>query len=544
VNTPSTGTFNLSAPRFGLVPRLFSIAAILAVETLLLSGLIQRARLDSLTGAAKFVHDLQHWTFRYVIAYAVSFAMLLCLRRGIAAISAAAVDAPIRLPWLLAHAALLWPFAILSEALYSGGALPFAAVATAWHLCGIAAALALFAAMAPLRVWIGFLRRTESLPFYALLPAAGALLAYQGSQLLWAPAAAVTFHLVRLMLQPFLASLSSDASTLTLTSGDFSVEISQACSGLEGVGLMLAFCVAWLWLYRRDYFFPRAFIIVPGAVVLIFLLNAVRIAALVLIGNAGYERVAIVGFHSQAGWIAFNVAAFCVAIAAKHSSWLNREAHAIRAGADAAADATAAYLTPLLAILASGMIARALSSGFDLLYPLRLIFAVIVLWAFRRSYRTLDWRFSWRGVSLGAAMFCVWVAFAHFLSTPAAMPEDLAKLPLPWRDAWIACRAAAAIITVPIAEELAYRGYLMRRIVSREFASLPMAAVSTPALVASAIAFGATHGGLWLAGIAAGLAYGMIAKSTGKIGESVAAHATTNALIAIQVLLLGHWQLW
>jgi exosortase E/protease (VPEID-CTERM system) len=530
-----------------LVPRLFVIAAVLAVETLLLSGLIQRARLDSLTGAAKFVHDLQHWTFRYVIAYAVSFAILLFLRRsGIAAISAAAADAPIRLPWLLAHFALLWPFAILSEDLYSGGALPFAVVATAWHLCGIATALALFAAMAPMRVWIGCLRRTDSLPFYALLPAAGALLAYKASQLLWAPAAAVTFHLVRLMLQPFLTSLGSDASTLTLTSGDFSVEISQACSGLEGVGLMLAFCAAWLWIYRRDYFFPRAFIIVPSAVVLIFLLNAVRIAALVLIGNAGYERVAIVGFHSQAGWIVFNLAAFCVAIAAKHSSWLNREAHEISAGADggAAADATTAYLMPLLAILASGMIVRALSSGFDLLYPMRLVCALIVLWAFRRSYRTLDWRFSWRGVSLGAAMFCVWAGFAHFLSTPAAMPEDLAKLPLPWRDAWIACRAAAAMITVPIAEELAYRGYLMRRIVSREFASLPMAAVSTPALVASAIAFGVTHGGLWLAGIGAGLAYGMIAKSTGKIGESVAAHATTNALIAIQVLLLGQWQLW
>ena len=284
----------------------------------------------------------------------------------------------------------------------------------------------------------------------------------------------------------------------------------------------------------------------PSAVVLVFLLNAVRIAALVLIGNAGYERVAIVGFHSQAGWIVFNLAAFCVAIAAKHSPWLNRGAHEISAGADggAAADATAAYLMPLLAILASGMIVHALSSGFDLLYPMRLVCALIVLWAFRRSYRTLDWRFSWRGVSLGAAMFCVWAGFAHFLSTPAAMPEDLAKLPLPWRDAWIACRAAAAMITVPIAEELAYRGYLMRRIVSREFASLPMAAVSTPALVASAIAFGVTHGGLWLAGIGAGLAYGMIAKSTGKIGESVAAHATTNALIAIQVLLLGQWQLW
>jgi exosortase E/protease (VPEID-CTERM system) len=548
VNPPSSGTFNLAAPRFGLMPRLFVIAAVLAVETLLLSGLIQSARLESLTGAAKFVHDVQHWAFRYIIAYAVSFAMLLSLRGAdtLAAISAAARDAPIRLAWLLAHSALLWLFAFLSAALYSGGPLPFAAVATAWHLVGFATALALFAAMAPLRVWIDFVQRTGPLPFYALLPATGALLAYKASQLLWAPAAAITFHLVRLLLQPFLPSLGSDASTLTLMSGDFSVEISPACSGLEGVGLMLAFCSAWLWYYRHDYIFPRAFIIVPGGVLLIFLLNAVRLAALVLIGDAGYERVAVVGFHSQAGWIAFNLAAFCVAIAAKRSSWLNRAARATKVSTDSGttADATAAYLMPLLAILASGMIAHALSAGFDLLYPVRLVCAAIVLWAFRRSYRSLDWRFSWRGVSLGAATFCVWAACAHFLSTPAAMPEDLAKMPLPLRESWIACRSAAAIITVPIAEELAYRGYLMRRIVSREFDTLPMARVSKLALVASAVAFGVTHGGLWLAGIAAGLAYGAIAKSTGKIGESVAAHATTNALIAVQVLLFGQWQLW
>jgi len=533
--------------------RLFAITALLAAETVLLSGLIQNAPLDSLTGPAKFVHAVQHWGFRYLIAYAVSLAMLLYLRGAgaAAAVSATARDAPLQLQWLLAHAVLLGLFAFLSSILYGGGSLPFAALAAAWHLCGFVAGLALFAAAAPLRVWAEFLRRSGTLPLYAVLPAAGALLAYQASQLLWAPAAAITFDLVRLLLDSFLPSLHSDASTLTLASGAFAVKISEECSGLEGVGLMLAFSSAWLWYYRRDYLFPRALIIVPSAVLLIFLLNAVRIAALVLIGAAGYERVAIVGFHSQAGWIAFNLAAFCVAIVAKRSSWLNRTEHATRVAAGAGtaidagrADATAAYLLPLLAILASGMIVHALSAGFDLFYPLRLVCAALALWAFRRSYGDLSWRFSWRGVALGAAIFCIWAAAAHFLVTPAAMPEELAQLPVPLRVSWIVCRAAAAVITVPIAEELAYRGYLMRRITSRDFARLPLSSVSTLALAISAVVFGAMHGNLWLAGIAAGLAYGSIARSTGKIGEAVAAHATTNALIAAQVLQFGQWQLW
>jgi membrane protease YdiL (CAAX protease family) len=52
------------------------------------------------------------------------------------------------------------------------------------------------------------------------------------------------------------------------------------------------------------------------------------------------------------------------------------------------------------------------------------------------------------------------------------------------------------------------------------------------------------HGSLWLPGIAVGLAYGALAMRTGKLGESVAAHGTTNLLLAVYVLTFGQWQLW
>jgi exosortase E/protease (VPEID-CTERM system) len=525
-----------------LLARLIVVILLLAIETLLISSLIQSPALDALTGAAKVVHDLQHWVFRFAIAYAGSFAILLYLRGSgnIAAASAATMDAPVRIQWLLVHVALLAPFAVLSSLLYAGGSIPFPLLAVAWHLCGLAAALALFAGIAPFQVWTNRLRQTGALPLYSLLPAAGALLAFKVSQWLWAPAAALTFRLVSILLKPLVPSLRADASTLTVFTDHFAVQVSEICSGLEGVGLMLAFCTGWLWYFRREYIFPRALIIAPIAVLLIFLLNTVRIAALVLIGDAGYEKVATVGFHSQAGWIAFNLAAFGVAFVAKRSTWLNRTAHEPNAGAH---DPTAAYLLPLLAILAAGMLAHALSAGFDFLYPLRFVCAVAVLWAYRRSYAGLNWGFSWRGILVGVAIFGVWSAFAHFLTT-AGMPAELAQLSGPARAAWIACRAAAAIITVPIAEELAYRGFLMRRIAGAEFDSVPLQSVRWPAIVISAVVFGITHGSFWIAGIVAGLAYGAVAVKTGKLGEAVAAHATTNTLLAIQVLLLGQWQLW
>jgi CAAX prenyl protease-like protein len=84
----------------------------------------------------------------------------------------------------------------------------------------------------------------------------------------------------------------------------------------------------------------------------------------------------------------------------------------------------------------------------------------------------------------------------------------------------------------------------MRRIVSAEFESVALQSIRWPAIAVSAAVFGLMHGGLWTAGIVAGVAYGAVAVKTGKIGESVAAHATTNMLVAIQVLLFDQWQLW
>lgn len=530
--------------RFGLVPRAGVIAAVSIVETLLLSYLIQNAPALSPTGAAAVVHDIQHWLFRFVIAYTASFAILLYLRGRdyLAAFSATATHAPVRILWWLVHALLLVPLALLSAALYGNSLnLPFLAIALAWHACLIAAGLALIAAMAPFPVWAKALRQTASLPLFALVPAAAAVLTIKVSQLLWAPAAQLTFRIVQVLLRPFCPSLHADPATLTLATDRFAVMVSEVCSGLEGVGLMLAFCAAWLWYFRREYYFPRALIIVPAATLLVFLLNAVRIAALVLIGDAGYAKIATVGFHSQAGWIAFNLAAFAVCVVARRSSWLNRNARLLDARSE---NPVAAYLMPLLTILAVGMVVRALSAGFDVLYPLRFICCLAMLWIYRRSYAALDWRFGRRGLIVGTAVFCVWAVFAHFLTAASPIPAPLLQMSTPARLGWIGCRVAAAMLTVPIAEELAYRGFLARRLVKADFTAVAFRDITLPALGSSALAFGITHGALWFPGILAGVAYGMLAIRTGRIGESVAAHAATNGLLAAYVLLFNQWQLW
>jgi CAAX prenyl protease-like protein len=180
------------------------------------------------------------------------------------------------------------------------------------------------------------------------------------------------------------------------------------------------------------------------------------------------------------------------------------------------------------------------------LYPLRFFAAAGALWVFRAKYSDLDWKVGWLGPAIGAAVFVLWITLDRFTSGHAAsaMPSALSASSAGARITWISFRVLAASITVPIAEELAFRGFLLRRLISHDFESVPFTRFTWFALLVSSALFGALHGGMWLAGILAGLLYGGAMIRTGRIGEAVAAHATTNALLAVYVLLFGAWRLW
>jgi exosortase E/protease (VPEID-CTERM system) len=498
-------------------------------------------------GLAATVRECYHWGSRILVALAACVAVFAVVRGEARLLpgEARVRDLAIRPRWLLLHLLLIAALVPLSGLLYRNGAasLPFALVAALTLLCTLAAVGAALLAMAPSRLWLRVTGNLGTGWLYAAVAAVVGVCTWQWSLMLWAPTAAVTFKLVQLVLSPLLPALSIDPENLVFSTDRFAVQVSQYCSGLEGVGFILAFVGAWLLYYRREYIFPNALLLVPAGVLLIFGLNVLRIAALFLIGNAGFVGVAKYGFHSQAGWICFVAAACVLAYTSRRSAWLST----VGRQADSTVTAenpTAAYLLPLLAIMGTGILARAASSGFETLYPLRLIVGAAALWLCRRHWAQLDWRFSWRGPAVGVVIFLLWIAAAHLLIPANAMPGELAAMSPVAAAAWIASRALAAVLTVPIAEELAYRGYLLRRLVDNDFESVPFRSVRWPALLISAVVFGLAHGALWLPGIIAGLAYGGLLVRSGRIGEAVAAHAITNALIVAAVLFGQQWQLW
>ena len=203
-------------------------------------------------------------------------------------------------------------------------------------------------------------------------------------------------------------------------------------------------------------------------------------------------------------------------------------------------------MIPLLAIIATTMITAAFTSGFDRLYPLRVLTATAALWYFRRYYAALRWTWSWTAVAIGVGTFVIWMAFETPPTGSAAetaLGMGLARLGTIWGTAWLVFRVAGSVVTVPIAEELAFRGYLTRRLIATEFQDLSLGRFTWPSFVVSSALFGVLHS-QWLAGTLAGMAYAIALYRRGELADAIVAHATTNALIAAYVLTTGAGWLW
>jgi CAAX prenyl protease-like protein len=119
----------------------------------------------------------------------------------------------------------------------------------------------------------------------------------------------------------------------------------------------------------------------------------------------------------------------------------------------------------------------------------------------------------------------------------------LAELPAWQAGAWLVFRVIGSVVTVPIAEELAFRGYLIRKLVASDFEDVPPGQFTWLSFLVSSLLFGVLHNS-WVAGTLAGAGFALALYQRGRIVDAIVAHMTSNALIAVAVLGFGQWNLW
>jgi exosortase E/protease (VPEID-CTERM system) len=456
-------------------------------------------------------------------------------------------------PFLLAHLAVLAGFYVLTGVVLEGGVLGSgwaAAWALSWLLLAVLTLLTWASAALPASTWLPLARRSAG-------PLAGGVvigLAAWGMGLLtdklWVPLSRVTFWVVERLLRLVTADVTCDPDKAQIWTSSFGVTIDPECSGYEGIGLVVVFVGVYLWCYRKDLRFPAALLLLPAATLAIWVLNAFRIAALIAVGSWVSREAALGGFHSQAGWLAFTGVALGVVAVAGRIPWFRaREGGEAKVEeATATPDAAPAYLMPLMALLATIMVTTAFNAGFDWLYPLRVAAVCLTLWCFRRWYAAFEWGWSWTAVGVGVAVYVVWVLLepaptGKTLEEAGAFADALRGVSPWWALSWLVFRTVGTAVTVPIAEELAFRGFLTRRMIDSHFERLAPAAFSWWSFVASSVLFGLLHS-RWEAGILAGMAYALVLYRRGRVTDAIMAHALTNALLTAHVLVMGAWWLW
>lgn len=343
---------------------------------------------------------------------------------------------------------------------------------------------------------------------------------------MWLVTADATFGLSRLILRLFSSDLVVNPTKMLIGTRNFQVFVAPGCSGLEGIGLILAFGVVWLFVFRNESRFPRSLLLIPIAVAVSFVVNAARIAALVLIGASGAAQIAEIGFHSQAGWIGFDLTAVGFAFATRKIRWFRRTEEDSRGENPAVM-----WVLPFVCLMAAALASIAMSGGFEWFYPLRVFAVVLVVLALLPRYSRFEWRVTWFGPIAGALVFLVWIVFDR--SSPNEFKSAaLAGASRLTRSLWIFFRVFGSSVAAPFAEELAFRGFLYRRLISTGFEAVSFRRYSTWALAVSSLLFGACHGGNWLLATFAGAVYALVMLRRGKIADAIVAHGVTNALLA------------
>jgi exosortase E/protease (VPEID-CTERM system) len=349
-----------------------------------------------------------------------------------------------------------------------------------------------------------------------------------------------TIKVAKFILDLFYTDITINPDKAMLGRLDYSVIADQMCSGYVGIGMITVFLIWYLATFRSKFRFPAVLLAFPIGVTLIWLSNCLRIALIVAIGSSLSAEIATESFHANAGWIFFIATSVTMVAITRNSRFFNKEIGEDRI----AIDSVDALAIPFLIMLAATLISSSLSPEFQWLYPVRAIatgLAILFLWKHIKLQTVSPAVFS---IIAGIVVFVLWITLV-----PSSYEEDrkfsasLFSVSTFLSVGWIIIRLLGSVIVIPIAEELAFRGYLPILFTGSEADRHRAWETQLLPFLISSLLFGALHSSL-LAGTLAGAVYYLVKLRSGRLWDAVVAHMTSNLLLSAYVLLSGHWSYW
>jgi CAAX prenyl protease-like protein len=214
-----------------------------------------------------------------------------------------------------------------------------------------------------------------------------------------------------------------------------------------------------------------------------------------------------------------------------------------------------AYVLPMVIFLAFTWLGGHVTIpwAFAVIYLVKAVLtaaALVLLW---RQYTRIRWNYWWLGIIVGVIGIVQWIGmqlwlqrhFEFFRSSTGGFNAIEAFPDHTLRYTFYAIRIAGAVLVVPFMEELFWRDFLWRQILAPN--DFKLASVGewawSPLLIVST-AFATVHGNWWLTAIVWALMVGALLVYTKSLGACIIAHATTNLLLAVYVLVYHDWSFW
>ncbi len=179
-------------------------------------------------------------------------------------------------------------------------------------------------------------------------------------------------------------------------------------------------------------------------------------------------------------------------------------------------------------------------------YPLKTILVAGVLLIYARGYREdIKLCFSLSALLAGILVFLLWILseglYPQLGSSTGFDPFAAGDIRVAW--VFITFRLAGTALVVPVMEELFWRSFALRYLINSKFKYVPQGQFSWFSFLFVSLAFGFEHH-RWLPGIAAGMVYAGLLYRSKNLFDPILAHAVTNLLLGIYVLMTKQWTFW
>jgi len=217
------------------------------------------------------------------------------------------------------------------------------------------------------------------------------------------------------------------------------------------------------------------------------------------------------------------------------------------------------YIGPFLTFLLLIQIPAAFPGTYSWSYPLVVVLTGTVAWRLLRGRHLIQPNARvLPGMLVGVVGVVLWIWLSGlgleekllsllpaWLQPPGRVAfNPLVSFPDPFsRLLFVAVRLLGLVILVPLIEEIFWRGFLLRFAISRDWGSRPIGEFTPGSFLVVTILFALAHPE-WLAAAAYCALLNGFLYWRKNLWECIVAHATSNLILGIYVLITGTWELW